>query len=184
MHAVLSWLTYSLVDMHCRNWQGYCKGIPKVSCWCFVFCVCVQLLAGYSSFGHLLCTARASVCCNVYGLALSALLHTNFSAIHCDLNLAACRSGDQVFITSRTASGVQGVVADMKAEVCKVYFAVDYVLGAHCFCKIRPLALNTAFTHNALLQTGPSQRINCISSTQSLRPKPPQHVHDHPPLQP
>lgn len=51
------------------------------------------------------------VTCRVH--AVQALLQAMAKQSCC-----GCRSGDRVFITSRTTSGVQKVAADMRAEVC------------------------------------------------------------------
>lgn len=62
---------------------------------------------------------------------------------HLVLKVNACRSGDQVFVTSRTLAGVQDVALDMKAEVnpiCHIE-ALHVLRHVHGLCQICHVAL-------------------------------------------
>ena len=66
------------------------------------------------AFPHSSYRTHANVSCMALPCFLGFVL---CSFVHGVLNVTTFRSGDQVFITSRTSAGVQDVVVDMKTEV-------------------------------------------------------------------
>lgn len=131
-----------------------------------VSCVCLQLWR-QNMCGSVVRFSReayANVHCNVSCLVSFCFTSCFFSlgcsqcaqfctACHNAFDVTACRSGDKVFITSRTVAGVQSVVADMRAEVRIVYDAPDHVLHADCFCETTGVEqlLHAVFVQNAFI---------------------------------